>query len=89
MLHDEVETLARQRFEGVDVKLVDVREATDFDGDDILVVQIVLDAEPAEVDPSRLSGFTRHLRRVLERQGENRYPITRFFSASDYNAHAA
>lgn len=78
-LHD----LAVERFGADGIARTEMQETFDHYGDPLLVAQVVLTAEPEAVDGAELAGFSWRLLERLERVGEARWPMTRFFSASD------
>ena len=67
-----------------DVKIISVgvERDVDSDGDDILNVTVVFDAE-CDLDAARVAGLIRHLRPPLHKRGENGFPIISFISEKE------
>lgn len=84
-----IEEIVRDRFSNIKIISVDVEEGEDHDGDPVLLVRVVFDAEIDDFDASRLSGITRHLRTKLFDMDESRFPLTRFVSRKDVEGAAA
>jgi hypothetical protein len=73
-----VRSVAAERFSDEHVAVVDVSEDVSDDGDDILVIRIVLETEKAVLSGSKTSGFLRHLRPKLFELKEDRFPLVSF-----------
>ena len=65
---------------------LDVREERDSDGDPVLHVIVVYEADKVKLDASKLSGFVRRLRPALFEAGEDRFPVMSYISREDYAA---
>ena len=65
-----------------------VTEDEDADGDPILNITVVFEAENDRLDPNRVLGLIRHLREPLNESGSDRFPILSFMT-SEEAAHAA
>ena len=61
-------------------KIVDllVKEGKDADGDPILDITVVFEAEDDRLDPDQVLGLIRHLRRPLNEIGSDLFPILWF-----------
>jgi hypothetical protein len=78
-----VQEVASQRFPEGRIMSVRTARDTDFSGDPVLVIQIVIDTGKAHIDTKRASGLTRHLRSKLAEVGEFGFPLLSFISKSD------
>ena len=88
-IREAVESIVKERFDNVEIVRVDVEEGRDHDGEDVLYVRVVFDADVNELRAERMSGLVRHLRSRLGELGETRFPLTRYLSKSDYEGAAA
>lgn len=88
-VEEAIQDVVRARFSNVNILRVDVKEGEDHDGDRVFFVTVVFDADIKDLDASRLSGLTRHLRSRLFDMGEERFPYTRFVSKADFEGAAA
>ena len=79
-----IEGVVRQRFDGITIEKVEVREDEDHEGDEALFVKVVFDANVDDLDPARMVGITRALRDRLFEMDEMRFPYTSFISVKDY-----
>lgn len=62
---------------------VDVKPELDDDGDAILVITVVFDAEKSALDPDRVLGMVRHLRQALAKVRVNDFPLLSYVSKED------
>jgi hypothetical protein len=70
-------------------KIIDVRvrEDRDFDGAEILRVDVLFEGSPADLDAGKLSGAVRNVRpRLVSEAGETAFPLFSFISKSDLGA---
>jgi len=88
-IHRVVEDVVKQRFDNVDIVRVDIEEALDHDGEEVLLVRVVFDADLSAMKADRMSGLVRHLRSSLAKIGEARFPLTSYLSKSDFEGAAA
>ena len=67
------------------IEIIDIKVNTDvdFDGDDILRIEVVFKGSPKTVDTSQLSGMVRHIRPKLSDIGAEAFPILSFISDKD------
>ncbi|MDX1780144.1 MAG: hypothetical protein R3256_02390 [Thalassovita sp.] len=84
-----VEEVVKERFQDIQIDHVDVEGDVDQDGDAVLRIRIVFDADISEMKAEKMSGLPRHLRSALARIGEIRFPITSYISKNDYEEEAA
>lgn len=82
-IRDALEKVVREELSSSRIRQVEVEEREDHDGDASLFVTIRFDGEARDLDVSKLTGITRHLRSRLSRMGEHRFPYTRFISTSE------
>jgi hypothetical protein len=77
------ETFSRL-FSHVRVCDVRVREDTDFDGEDILRIDVIYEGTYKDLDAKKLAGFIRHLRPRMEQIHEPALPLLSFISRADF-----
>jgi hypothetical protein len=82
--HAVNETFSRL-FSHVRVSDVRVREDTDFDGDDILRIDVIYEGTYKDLDAKKLAGFIGHLQPKLEQIHESALPLLSFISRADFN----
>lgn len=68
---------------------VSVEEGFDHDGDRILRVVVVFEAEDDRLDPKKVLGLVRHLRKPFQELDEDRFPLFSFMIPSEVNGAAA
>ena len=68
------------------IEIVDVRvsRGQDSDGDEILKVDIIFEADEKALDARKVSGVVRHLRPRLSAIGEHGFPLMSFISRTDF-----
>jgi hypothetical protein len=71
-------------FSHVRVCEVRVREDTDFDGEDILRIDVIYDGTVKDLDGKKLAGFTGLLEPKLEQIHEPALPLLSFISRADF-----
>lgn len=62
---------------------VNVERDTDFDGDDILKIEIVFEGTPKDLDARKVSGAVRNVRPKLFALGEKAFPLLSFITQGD------
>ncbi|HEU0222957.1 MAG TPA: hypothetical protein VFR34_12200 [Paracoccaceae bacterium] len=82
-VRDIVANLLRERFANVTFRSIDVEPDEDADGDRILRVRVVFDAERKTLDPRKTLGLIRHLRPRLSKIKEEGFPVLSFIAASE------
>ena len=70
-------------FEDVRILEVRVRDDVDSDGDDILIIDVVFEGQPKDLDARKLSGAVRRVRPGLFELGEEAFPLFSFVSKTD------
>jgi hypothetical protein len=68
---------------------VSVKEDVDHDGDRILRISVVFEAEGDRLDPKKVVGLVRHLREPFEELHEDRFPLFSFMIPSEVTGAAA
>ena len=63
-------------------------EAEDVDGDPILEIDVVYEAKNNLLDPEKVLGLARSLRKPLSELDTNRFPVFTFISNEEYIATA-
>lgn len=71
-------------FSHVRVSDVRVREDTDFDGEDILRIDVIYEGTVKDLDGKKLAGFIGHLQPKLEQLHEPALPLLSFISRADF-----
>ncbi len=96
MMDDELEKVAETIRSVVEKQLApaEVTEIVlegdlDHDGDPILRVQIVFEAEDDRLDPAKVKGLTRHLREPLDNFANVGFPVLNFTSKHEVPPAAA
>lgn len=69
--------------EGVRITDFRAKADSDHDGDPILRLQIAYDEEGAAPGPVQVSSLARHIRRLLEPQLPNTFPVFRFLTTRE------
>lgn len=84
VISDELVERLREQIENemAGVRITDFRAKSDndHDGDLILRLQIAYDADGAAPGPVQVSSLARHIRRFLEPQLPNTFPVFRFLT---------
>ncbi|WP_421952382.1 hypothetical protein [Pelagibacterium sp.] len=78
-----VEEVLKADFHNVKILRVDVREDVDADGDDVLLISVVFEGRPKDLDAKMLSGAVRNVRPRLTDIGERAFPMFSFVSGRD------
>lgn len=78
-----VDSILRERFEGVDIVSINVRPDKDDDGDDILVIDVVFDGKAKSLDASKTSGLVRRMIPEIQESGVRGFPILSFIAKSE------
>ena len=94
MPHEEkrqeiIEQVVTEQLAPAHIVKVMVEEDLDHDGDEILRVRIVFEAEDDKLDTDKVLGLIRHLERGLEKIKEERFPIPYFMTLDEFNDAAA
>jgi len=82
-IEDVVKDVVSTNFDDVVIDSIDVEADRDSDGDPILRITVVFDADINTVDGTALAGLIRHLRPRLREQNEEAFPIFRFMTKKD------
>lgn len=85
-VRDAIMDVLGKEFHPVKFVEVVVAETLDHDGDPVLDVTAIYEANDTVLDGSKLSAIVRHLRPVLSDSGEERFPMMSFVTRSDYDA---
>lgn len=72
-----------ERFPDVTFERIIIEPGVDADGDDILLVKVVYDAEQETLDARRSSTVVRHLRPKLAELGEYAFPVLSYIAKSE------
>ena len=71
------------RFPGGKVESVKVRRDTDYEGEPILLIEVIIDQTGGALDSKRATGLARHVRSRLAAVGEPSFPLFSFISKTD------
>lgn len=88
-IDDVVERVVRQQLAPAQIVGLTVKEAEDADGDPILRIEVVFEAAAGRLDPKKVLGLIRHLRKPLADEGSDRFPVFSFMSAEEASDAAA
>jgi hypothetical protein len=75
--------IIKERFPAAAIEAVTVETGTDSDGEPVLRIRIVIDADIGKLEPHRLAGLARHIRSKLSEYQERAFPIIRTISKQD------
>ncbi len=73
--------VVRQRLPHAQIRDVLVSRDTDFDGDPIITIKVVI--EGARLDAEKTSTLTRHMRNTLHSAGDEAFPLFSFIAKSE------
>ena len=73
----------KEEFEQIEICDLHVVEDVDADGDLVLRVQVVFNAERKKLDTTKRLGLLRHLRPKLAEIGQDVFPVFSFIAASE------
>lgn len=82
-IKDIVKGVLEERFTDVIIESIDIEPDVDEDGDPILRIRIVFDANKKTLDPRRASGLLRHMRPRMADRGVLDFPILSFIAKSE------
>lgn len=86
-LHNElmamVQRIVVEQLNPARIERVDVEHDVDHDGDPILRIKIVFDAEDDRLDPRSVRGLARHLREPLEELRVEEFPMFSFATVKE------
>lgn len=77
-----VSAVIKDRFPNEKIVSLHVSKDTDFEGDPVLVIRVVVD-KARSLDAKKASGVVRHVRSKLAEIGENAFPLFSFISKGD------
>lgn len=70
-------------FHNVKILRVEVHQDVDSDGDDVLLISVVFEGKPKDLDATKLSGAVRNVRPKLRDIGEAAFPLFSFVSGKE------
>jgi hypothetical protein len=82
-ISDIIEGIVRKQFADTPILAVRVSQDTDYDGDAVFRVTVIVDDGAAPLDAHKTSGIARHIRHKLLAKREDTFPILAFISKSD------
>lgn len=77
-----IENVVRSRFGQGVIESVGIKEAKDFDGDPIFVVDVIFTGK-GPLDDEKTSSVIRYIRRELRAHSDERFPVISFTSQPD------
>jgi hypothetical protein len=83
-----VETLRRD-FDHTRILDVEIHEDVDFDGEDVLRINVIFEGTPKDLNAKKLSGAVRLLRPKLDKIHESAFPLLSFISKADHDKRAS
>ena len=60
-----------------------VEEDEDADGDPVLRIEVIFEAENDRLDPKQVLGLIRHVRKPLIEMGSDRFPIFTYMTSQE------
>ncbi|MGI8397816.1 hypothetical protein ACRYWZ_15695 [Agrobacterium deltaense] len=78
-----IEKILSEDFSGVKIIKVNVSDDVDFDGDNILRVDVIFEGKQAEIKPNFMSRAIRTIRPKLSDMDVFAFPMMSFISAKD------
>jgi hypothetical protein len=81
-------TLQRD-FDHIRILDVEVHEDVDFNGEDVLRINVIFEGTPKDLNAKKLSGAVRHLRPKLDEIHETAFPLLSFISKADRDKRAS
>ena len=83
-----IESAVREHLAGGEILSVRSHRGEDFDGDEVIVVTVVVNAAPEAFDPDRLASLASFVRSQLMGIDEFAFPMLSFMSQKEYAARA-
>ena len=81
--HSIVKPVLEAQLAPAQIVNVFVTEDDDADGEPILNITVVFEAEDNRLDPKQVLGLIRHLRGPLNESGSDRFPILSFMTSEE------
>ena len=78
-----IESVVDDQFPGGEVESIRIRPDTDFEGEPILAIDLIISDTGEALDSKRAISLARHLRSKLAEVGETRFPLLSFISKAD------
>ncbi|SHG74131.1 hypothetical protein [Marivita hallyeonensis] len=88
-IRDAIEEVVRKELHPAEVVSIDVKGDFDHDGDEILRITVVFEAEGGRLNTSKVLGLPRHLREPLAKLQEKRFPILTYMKPDELDGAAA
>ncbi len=82
-IQNVIENTIREQLSDAVIDRITVQEDIDHDGDEILRVLVIFDAEKGGHDSNKTVSMVRHVREKLHELKEDRFPIISYVSTSD------
>lgn len=82
-LSEVVERVVKERFSDAVINSVEIKMDVDSDGDPVLLVTVVFDANNELLNKNRMVGLVRHLRSELGNVNFDGFPLVSFISRKE------
>lgn len=82
-ISEMISEIFKSDFHSIEIVDVKVHSDVDFDGDDILRIEVIFDGLPKNMDTSILSSAVRHIRPKLAEMNEMAFPLLSFISSNE------
>jgi hypothetical protein len=79
----------RRDFERIRILDVEIQEDVDFDGEDVLRINVIFEGTSKDLNAKKLSGAVRLLRPKLDKIHESAFPLLSFISKADHDKRAS
>ncbi|QYO75332.1 hypothetical protein [Devosia salina] len=78
-----IEDTITKDFDNIKILSVNVARDVDFEGDEVLKIEVVFEGTRKDIDARKVSGAVRHVRPHLSAIGEMAFPLLSFVANSD------
>ena len=82
-IDDEVKRVVEQQLAPAQIVNLTVEEAEDADGDPILRIKVIFKVAENRLDPEKVLGLIRHVRKPLIELGTDHFPVFSFMTADE------
>ncbi|MBD8894051.1 hypothetical protein [Roseibium litorale] len=80
-----IDTTVQEQFASEGLVSVQIERGTDFDGDPIFTVRVIVNNGGRTIDPQKTTSLTRQVRANLAEIGETSFPVFSFISNDDFS----
>ena len=82
-IDDVVKRVVQEQLAPAQIIGLTVEEAEDADGDPILRIEVIFEVAENRLDPEKVLGLIRHVRKPLTELGADRFPVFSFMTADE------